>query len=179
MFEVNQQRYQDWQERLKTDQNFRKFWVFWSNYSSPLFIIGFIYLYYQKDWVLMAAFSVIAFAFARGILNPLLAKKYPTKRPYQEWNFKPIESKLLSWVTQHPNSFPSRHVMAMAAVAGVAFWFNIPTAIFFVLIAALTGAGRVVLGYHYPRDIAFALFFGTLSGLIIVAMLRLLLFTDG
>lgn len=53
-----------------------------------------------------------------------------------------------------PGSFPSGHTLH-ATLAAVVIWWTLPTlGPVFALIAVVTGASRVVLGVHYPSDVA-------------------------
>jgi undecaprenyl-diphosphatase len=68
-------------------------------------------------------------------------------------------------------SFPSGHTMnafAVAAVLGLGFPFAAPL---LAILAASIGASRVVLGLHYPSDVAAGAALGTLIGVSVFAVL--------
>lgn len=129
-----------------------------------VFVFGAMALYVfernrQMFLPVLAAFFVGWFA-----VSGLVVYFYKKLRPYQQFNFTPPGSHLFSRPDRIPDSFPSQHVIAMAAVA-VAFWPVSPllSGLAFLL-AILTGIARTLLGYHYPSDIAGALVLGAASG---------------
>ncbi len=162
-----QEDYLQWQHRLQTNPQFKRWWQFWSNYSW-LFILPVIVYFasYAADAKLITRIAV-AFIIARLILKPILSFFFPTSRPYQAFDFQPLTSMFLSFETKSTNSFPSSHVISIAAASGAMLISQPIFAILFFVIAALTGLGRVVLGYHYPKDVIFSLISGLIIGIIV------------
>ncbi|HMQ01905.1 MAG TPA: phosphatase PAP2 family protein [Candidatus Doudnabacteria bacterium] len=160
---VNKEQYLNWQSRLDSSWKFRRFWQFCSNYSwITLSPFGW-YVFNNPERNLLLIEIILAFLVSRFIIAPFLTFFWPTPRPYQEFGFTPISSVMLSRPTKKHNSFPSRHVFSLAAVAGVLLYSLSIWAVPFLIVTAITASGRIILGYHYPRDI----FFGGILGLIV------------
>jgi undecaprenyl-diphosphatase len=121
---------------------------------------------YLQDARLITRITV-AFILARLILKPLLSFFYPTLRPYQAFDFQPLTSMFLSIETKASNSFPSSHIISIAAASGAMLLSKPIFAILFSVVAVFTGLGRVVLGFHYPKDIIFSLISGLVIGIIV------------
>ncbi len=159
--------YLQWQHRLQTNLRFRRWWQFWSNYSWLLILpIVFYFASCVADAKLITRMAV-AFLIARLILSPILSFFFPTPRPYQAFNFQPLTSIFLSFETKSNNSFPSSHVISISSACGAMLLSQPIFAILFFIIAVFTGLGRVVLGYHYPKDVIFSLISGLIIGIIV------------
>lgn len=131
-------------------------------YSVFAFGAAAVYVWYRSYQI----FLMLLFAFIASwlVLSGFIVYFYKKLRPFQQFNFTPPGSHLFSRPDRIPDSFPSQHVIAMAAVA-VAFWPVSPLlAGLAFLLAILTGIARMMLGYHYPSDIAGALVLGAASG---------------
>ena len=88
-------------------------------------------------------------------------RKWNGKRPYQVF-----ESPALVPKKTQGCSFPSRHVFSLAMIA--VLWMDIlwPVGIFLLVSAFLLACLRVVIGVHFPKDVAAGLLVGILCGLI-------------
>lgn len=162
---VNKQNYLVWQEKLFASNYYRKWWRFWSNYSLILLVPVGIYFWLNKDLWSTLSFAVAAFVVARFLFIPIMNMFYKQPRPYQLYGFDPLTSVAFSWATDKPTSFPSRHIISFAAVAG-ALLVPLPIISSYILIVGIiTGMGRVIAGFHYPRDIIGAVAFGLIIGL--------------
>lgn len=164
------EQYIAWQKRLARFGVFRYFWQFASNYSWLLLVpVGWYFIYYATNKY-VAVEIILAFVVARFIVVPIISFFWPKPRPYQIYNFIPVTSRLLSWQTEKQNSFPSRHVICLAAATGVLVTSWPIWLLLFFPITIMTAIGRVILGYHYPKDVIGAIIFGLIIG-IIVALL--------
>lgn len=171
---INEAQYRYFQTQLDSNKLFRYFWQFWSNYSFVFFVITGLILVTRFEfravvWEVIIL-SAISFLIARGIVVAIINLAYKRKRPYQTYNFAPITSRLFSFKTVIPNSFPSRHTAAYFSVVSVVSLF-VP-ALGAVLFGAglMTGAGRVVLGYHWPSDIFVGMVIGLVVGYLVVIL---------
>lgn len=159
--------YLQWQSRLKTNLQFKRWWQFWSNYSWLFLLPVIFYLGYISPDARVITRMVIAFIIARLILVPILSKFLPKARPYQEFAFAPLTSIFLSNETKANNSFPSSHVISIAAAGGAMLTAYPFFALLFVVIGVFTGLGRIILGFHYPKDVIFSLVSGLIIGIIV------------
>ncbi len=169
--------YIKWQGRLKQSGLFRRWWQFWSNYAVVFFAAAAVGLSEQHNNFQIVVLSTISFLAARGLVTTLINFGYHRIRPYQKYKFNPITSRFFSLRTAKPNSFPSRHTTAFASVAAVVLLFNPIVGLALYAVTVMTGIGRIILGYHYPTDIAGGLTLGTLIGVITVYLGALFLFT--
>ena len=130
----------------------RKFWIFWSVYAFIfLFILGFYILTKPNGWsVGVLAFS--AFIIARFGVAKLVNIFYKKARPYQAYNLHPVFSRLFSWEYTDHNSFPSRHIISLAAIATIVFLFYPGIGLMIFGLMVMMGIGRIFFGYHYPSD---------------------------
>lgn len=162
-----QEDYLEWQHRLQTNSSFKRWWQFWSNYSWLCLLPVIVYFAsYLQDAKLISKIAV-AFIIARLLLKPIVSFFFPTPRPYQAFNFQPLTSMFLSMETKASNSFPSSHVISIAAASGAMLLTKPIFAILFLVIGVFTGLGRVVLGFHYPKDVIFSLVSGLIIGIIV------------
>lgn len=183
---MTEQQYQNFQTKLKTNKAYKYFWQFWAIYSFLFFPIVFTYGFYHAlvlkdasagDWRDAFVLSVVAFVLARVVVVVIINLFYKRQRPYQKFNLKPITSLFFSFKTKTPNSFPSRHTSAYMAVAVVVLMFFPWVGLGLVLVAILAGAGRVILGYHWPSDIIVGAILGTLLACLTVIYIPVSLFT--
>jgi undecaprenyl-diphosphatase len=80
------------------------------------------------------------------------------------------------WVARsHDPSFPSDHASAAFGIAFAVLMFDRIAGSLFVAAAALIGLGRVLVGVHYPGDIAAGALVGIASAVVVVRLARPLL----
>ena len=100
-------------------------------------------------------------------LVSLLRKYIGAPRPYEIYDFyekKPKESE--------KNSFPSRHAFSIFAI-GTLICFSYPTfGIVLILLGVVLCVCRVLLGYHFIRDVLAGALIGVTSSLIGSIFLR-------
>ena len=158
--------YLAWQEKSKSNKFFRFATELAGVYSAFLFF-GFgvyLFIYHLQTGLII----LTAFIFARILVVGVIDYFYKKSRPYEHFNFKPNSANLFSALGQHQDSFPSQHVISMAAIS-VALWnFSPIIAIVGLIISALVGAARVMLGRHYPIDILGGLVLGAASGWLVL-----------
>ena len=174
---VSQQQYTQWQQQLQSNIIFRRFWQFWSNYAFVFFIPAFALVGLRAYPYQTIAIAAIAFFVARGVIVMIINHWYHRQRPYQRYEFEPITSRFFSLKTTIPNSFPSRHTTAYAAVALAIFMIHTDIGSPLLIATAFTGMARVVLGFHYPSDILAGWFIGSVIGISTAAFLVPVLFT--
>jgi undecaprenyl-diphosphatase len=69
-------------------------------------------------------------------------------------------------------SFPSDHASAAFAIAFAVLLFDTLAGALFLLVAALIGVGRVVVGAHYPADVAAGCLVGLACAVVVVRIAR-------
>lgn len=104
----------------------------------------------------------------------LLARLFPAQRPYQQFGFVPSAGKgFFSHADAKPDAFPSGHTTALCILALCAAPFLSPwltgAAVFLALSA---GAARVLLGWHFFRDVVGALLLasGVVAGFYVLGL---------
>lgn len=109
------------------------------------------------------AMAGVGLAIGWGVLVQLVAYMFPGKRPYQKFGFKPLAGKgLFSRIDERYDSFPSGHTTALTILTLTIALFSTPFAILSAAIVLLTMASRVLLGYHYPKDVLGGFFLAVL-----------------
>lgn len=89
-----------------------------------------------------------------GVVVQLIALLLPYPRPYQKFKFTPLAGKaLFSRVDSRFDAFPSGHTTAIATLTLVIGFFSLPFALVSGVILLCTALSRVMLGYHYPKDV--------------------------
>ncbi len=174
---ITKEDYLAWQKRLDSSNLFRRWWQFWSNYSVVFFVIAAIWLCLQPYRYQISLLVIIAFFVCRAVAVPALNLVYKKQRPYQKYSFIPITSRLLSFQTSVPNSILSRHVSVFASATAVILAFNLWIGAGLLVATLMTGAARIILGYHYLSDTIYALAVGLVVGFLLAYAVRPILFT--
>ena len=143
-----QPNYLAWQEKLKTNFWFRRWWQFWSNYSAIFFVLAFLSFVHDQDFLKLLMVSAVGFVLTRGLIVMVINYFYKKQRPYQKYNFSPITSKFFSEQTTVLNSFPSRHLTTLATLTGAMLLFSPIIGWMLLGVTIMTGIARVILGYH-------------------------------
>jgi undecaprenyl-diphosphatase len=173
---MNQNRYLDWQEQLKTRKLYRTAWTFFGIYSIVfIFLIGVVLIAHHQEKVVLVA--LIAFVIARLIFSPLIYLFYRKARPYQKFNFDTLFSRLLSTRSVRQNSFPSDHAVSFASIGFVFYWYMPSLGILLLILAAMNGYARIVLGFHDEWDVMAGWLLGILAALIAIVWLAPVVFT--
>ncbi len=163
----DQTRYQSWQTVLAGRRVLREIVVFFGIYSVLYFFAIGGWLLYEQQYRIIV-FALIAFIVARFLFVSSISFFYKKERPYQLYKFTPVRfSWLLSYQSIAPVSFPSGHTSGMASISTILIFFNpwIGGIGFFVTV--LCAVARVMMGYHYPRDIVVGLVLGVLAGFLV------------
>lgn len=93
---------------------------------------------------------------------------FPRSRPYQRFGFVPVAGMgLFSRVDARPDAFPSGHTTALAVLAFSLFAFSPGAAVVAIVLAAGAGVARVLLGWHFVKDIVAGLL---LAGVVVAGL---------
>lgn len=175
---IDHNQFLEFQNRLNTRKFYRWFWTFWSFYGVGYIVAAMIILLASPEGREVLPAVVIAYFLSWPFIAHFCAWMFPKARPYQRYQFMPVASSVIfSRIHQTPNSFPSRHTMAMAAVSwSIYATFPVLGMIGF-LVTVLVGFGRVVLGYHYVSDIVAGLLLGIAAAVISQQVIAPIIFT--
>ena len=99
----------------------------------------------------------------------LLRRVINSPRPYEVSRLFEIPPK-----DTRGRSFPSRHVYSAFSVLVPFFAVNLELGVGFLVIALLMSAARVLLGYHFIRDVVAGLLMGLISGGLCILTLYML-----
>jgi membrane-associated phospholipid phosphatase len=123
----------------------------------------------NRKWKL-AASSALASAALALLLNQLIARLWHRDRPFAAHPASHV------WGSRsHDPSFPSDHASAAFAIAFAVLAFDRIAGSIFMAAALVIGVGRVVVGVHYPGDVAAGILVGLASALVVVRLARPLL----
>ena len=116
------------------------------------------FLYFNRRELLLTRILLPGIFF---LTLSVFRKMWNSKRPYEVY-----ESPALVPKETQGCSFPSRHVFSLSIIA--VLWMDIlwPVGIFLLVCAFLLACLRVVMGLHFPKDVAAGLLVGILCGLI-------------
>jgi undecaprenyl-diphosphatase len=95
----------------------------------------------------VAALSAAASAGLALLINQLIAQVWHRPRPYES------HAHVYHLTNSHDPSFPSDHASAAFGIAFGIYFVDRRVGRWFLLIAALIGAGRVLVGAHYLTDV--------------------------
>jgi undecaprenyl-diphosphatase len=120
----------------------------------------------SRKWKLASA-SALGSAALALLVNRVTAATWHRPRPYE------THPAVHVWGSRsHDPSFPSDHASAAFAIAFAVFFFDRVVGSIFLAAAVLIGAGRVIVGAHYPLDVLAGVFVGLGSALVVVRLGR-------
>lgn len=123
----------------------------------------------SSKWKLASASGLAAGALAL-LVNQAIGKAWARERP-----FAAHPSAHVWGGRSHDPSFPSDHASAAFAIAFAILLFDRLAGALFLVAALLIAVGRVVVGAHYPADVAAGLVVGLVCALFVVRLGRPLL----
>lgn len=120
----------------------------------------------SRKWKL-AAGSALASAALGLLVNRVVSGVWHRDRPFAAHHVEHL------WGPRKADpSFPSDHASAAFGIAVAVLLIDPVAGAAFLLLAALIGAGRVVVGEHYPGDVLAGAAVGTLCALVVVRLGR-------
>lgn len=118
----------------------------------------------------VASASALAAAGLALVVNRVVAAVWDRQRP-----FAAHPSAHVWGGRSHDPSFPSDHASAAFAIGFALFFFDRVVGGLFLAAALLIAAGRVIVGVHYPGDVAAGALVGLACAIVIVRFARPLL----
>ena len=115
-----------------------------------------------------AAASALLAAGLGMLINQAIGQLWFRERPFAA---HPHDTLLLTHRSADP-SFPSDHATAAFAIAFAVFFFSRRLGSVFLAAATAIGVSRVLLGLHYPGDIAAGALIGLVSALLVTTLGR-------
>lgn len=114
----------------------------------------------NKRWIVSLQALAAAFI-GRALIVSLIRAFFFRTRPF-------VDGAVTQLVTHNPAeaSFPSGHTTVMFAIAFSLFYVNKKWAAVYLVLATVSAISRVVVGVHFPMDIAGGILVGLLSALI-------------
>lgn len=140
---------------------------FFAFYSIFLFAVAMVFFIAREEGRAFFLLALVAFVFNRVILCNLIYLIYKRKRPYQKYSFSPLSSNWFSSLTTKATSFPSRHTLSLASLSTIFLLFSLPLGLVAMIVTLLTGAARVVFGFHYITDVLAGFLLGILGSVFI------------
>jgi undecaprenyl-diphosphatase len=137
--------------------------VFFAEYV-PLILIIILIAFAFRERGHVAPVALLTALSARYIVKSLIVLAYSSSRPYV--GLEGITLLIPPILSEEYQSFPSGHALFFFAMATVLYAHNKKLGIFFYTSALLMGIARVVVGAHYPSDIAGGALIGILIGLL-------------
>jgi undecaprenyl-diphosphatase len=139
--------------------------------SIPAMVIGTVALWFfarpgdDRKWKLAAGSALGAAALAI-VVDQIIYKIHDRARPYE------VHRISHPWTSKTDPSFPSDHASASLAIAFAVLMFDPVAGAVFLVVAVLIAVGRVLIGAHYPGDVAASLVVAGVAALVVVRLCR-------
>jgi undecaprenyl-diphosphatase len=120
----------------------------------------------DRKWKLAAGSALAAAALAL-LANRIVASAWHRDRPFETHPGAHV------WGPHKTDaSFPSDHASAAFGIAVAVLLLDPLVGAAFLVLAVLIGAGRVIVGEHYPGDVLAGAAIGTLAAIVVVRLGR-------
>jgi len=141
--------------------------------SVPIFALGICALWFfarprGSPRLKIATASALVSAGLGLLVNQAIGELWFRERPFDT---HPGDTVLLAHRSADP-SFPSDHATAAFAIAFAVFFFSRRLGVVFLVAATAIGISRVLLGLHYPSDVAAGAVIGLASALLVTTLGR-------
>ena len=95
------------------------------------------------------------------LLVSLLRRVVNLARPYEVYGFYEVPPR-----DKHAASFPSRHTLSATLISVLFFSYSLPVGIVLSALTLALAVLRVLLGYHFVRDVAAAIIIGAVGAVL-------------
>src|SRR3954451_12869261 len=139
--------------------------------SIPVMVLGVVVLWFLarpgggRKWK-PAARSALAAAALAVVVDQIVYAIHDRARPYEAHTISH------PWTSKTDPSFPSDHASASLAIAFAVLMFDPIAGAIFLVAAVLIAIGRVLIGAHYPGDVAASLVVAAVAALVAVRVAR-------
>ncbi len=116
-------------------------------------------------WKLAAAGALLSAGLALAI-NRIIAALWFRERPFLSHRIAH------PWINSHDASFPSDHASASFAIAFAVLMIDPLVGALYLVFALVISVGRLLIGAHYPGDVAAGLGVGLLASLAVMKLAR-------
>lgn len=116
-------------------------------------------------WKLASACALASAALAL-LVNQVIARFWHRPRPYES------HAGVYHLSSSHDPSFPSDHASAAFGIAWAILFFDTLGGVLFLAAAAILAVGRVLIGAHYPVDVAAGCLVGLASAAVVAKLAR-------
>ncbi len=167
---MDKDQYLNLQKYFQSHKVLRRLAHFFAMQVVAIYVLVPFFLVWSERGREFIAATGLALVVSWGVLVQLIAFLHPTARPYQKYGFVPAGGDgLFSGLDTRLDSFPSGHVTALIALTLMIILFNSPLAWLSFFITVLVATARVLLGYHYLRDVLG----GLLLAILVVYLLHI------
>ena len=133
--------------------NFNMYFTYFMYVLYPLILL---YLAFSRS---RDFFKALLIPMAGFILLTYIRGRINRPRPYEQWDIVPLLNK-----STRGNSMPSRHVFSAVVISCASTLIAPGFGHFLLLLCILYSAERVLIGVHYPSDVAVGYAAGLLCG---------------
>jgi undecaprenyl-diphosphatase len=120
----------------------------------------------SRKWKLASAYALGSAALGL-LINQVIGRIWHRQRPFASHPSAHV------WGSRsHDPSFPSDHASAAFAIAFAVFLFDRVAGAIFLVAAFIIGAGRVLIGAHYPADVLAGCLVGLGSAILVTRVAR-------
>ncbi len=135
--------------------------IFFAVYAAELFLLLTQSIWDGLPQDYFAFLGAVAVPAGCLLLSSLLRKKRNRPRPYETFPIIPLIQKDTAG-----QSFPSNHTASAFVLAMTAFRLSFPLGLFMLVLAAVTGASRIMAGLHWPEDVVCGMGIGVVLGVL-------------
>lgn len=117
----------------------------------------------SRKWKLASTGALLASGLALAT-NRIIAAIWFRRRPFIAHHIAH------PWINSHDASFPSDHSSASFAIAFAVVMVDPLVGALFLFFAVVIAVGRLLIGAHYPGDVAAGFFIGALSATVVMRL---------
>ena len=117
----------------------------------------------SRKWKLASTGALLASGLALAT-NRIIAAIWFRRRPFIAHHIAH------PWINSHDASFPSDHASASFAIAFAVVMVDPLVGAVFLLLALVIAVGRLLIGAHYPGDVAAGFLIGALSATVVMRL---------
>lgn len=161
---MNREQYLHYQEFFRTHKAWLVLAGFFSTHVVWLYLFSLGYFLWASETREVGLILVVGAGLAKLVLAKMVSSFLPRPRPYQVFGFSPVAGLgLFTKFVDTKDSFPSGHAAAMTTITFLLFPFSSSLAVVSMVLVLLNGIFRMLLGFHFARDV----FAGVVLGFLV------------